>query len=407
MLSHNLLPSESFTLQFKFGVKNCIIIIKQKGGGIIKVTINSTILKFVLVIIICCLVSSPVASNSLQEFNQTLADNIEKITPAVVKIKALTNQEEETGAGFIVSDQGHIVTSHHLIKDAKEIKIRLKDNKDYLTGTVKGVDPAFDLAVLELENFSTPLPQVELGNSASLRPGHLTVAIGHPYNFDYSLSWGIVSSTEQELTIDSNTRGTNQIYSGLIQTDASINPGNSGGPLVNINGKVVGIITGVNTEGVGISFAIPINKAKASIQQIKEHGKPIKPWLGIFLQNLNQTHREHLNLEQDFGLLVSTVVPGSPAAKAGLQSGDIILKFNGEKISNSQQYITKLNELEIGTEMEITMVANLISLTPGTLSLDVSDDRKVLYIHAMFLDDEEGLRRNLKEMEHRALELFR
>lgn len=233
-----------------------------------------------------------------------------------------------------------------------------------------GVDSNLDLAILQID-FPQKLTTVSLGDSDDLQPGNLAIAIGHPYHLDYTISWGIISSTQRQLTLSQDN--TTQIYSNLIQTDAAINPGNSGGPLLNLQGEVVGINTAINIEGEGISFAIPINEAKKSISQIKEHGKIIRPWLGIYLQDLSKKTKKYLNISKEYGILLSNITPNSPADKAGLKSGDIILKFNDQKIYHSQDLIQQLNKLEIGTEVTITILRKTI---PKTYTLTIKEQPK-------------------------------
>ncbi len=344
-------------------------IIRLGGGRIIKINRSQSIIIFCLLAIIIFSHPSFAADTSL--LSKTLADNIEKILPAIVKVKTIQQENnEQKGAGFIISSDGYIVTSYHLIEDAQEIKVKLKGKNSFLPGKKVGIDLNLDLAILKI-NFPQKLTTVTLGDSDNLRPGNLAIAVGHPYHLDYTISWGIISSTQRQLTL--NQDNTTQIYSNLIQTDAAINPGNSGGPLLNMEGKVVGMNTAINTEGEGISFAIPINEAKKSITQIKQHGKIIRPWLGIYLQDLSEKTKKYLDLSKDYGILLSNITPNSPADRAGLKSGDIILKFNEQKIYHSQDLIQELNKLEIGTEVTITILRETI---PKTYTLTIEEQPK-------------------------------
>tara|TARA_R110002050_G_scaffold143536_12_gene268796 strand:+ start:3637 stop:5031 length:1395 start_codon:yes stop_codon:yes gene_type:complete len=261
-------------------------------------------------------------------------------------------EQEKTslGSGFIVSHDGYILTNNHVIKDADEIVVRLNDRRE-LEAKLIGADESSDLALLKVE--ADDLPIVALGDSDALEVGEWVVAIGSPFGFDYSVTAGIVSAKGRSLP--------NENYVPFIQTDVAINPGNSGGPLFNLNGKVVGINSQIYTRSggfMGVSFAIPINVAMDVADQLKEKGKVSRGWLGVVIQEVSKDLAESFGLDKAAGALVAQVVPDSPAEKAGLKSGDIITRFNGEAIYLSSDLPHQVGRVKPGTSARIDLVRN-------------------------------------------------
>jgi serine protease Do len=231
------------------------------------------------------------------------------------------------GSGFIVSKDGLILTNAHVVRDADEVTVKLSDRREY-KAKVLGSDKATDVAVLKIN--ASNLPVVSLGNPNQLGVGDYVLAIGSPFGFEQSATAGIVSAKGRSLPGDG--------YVPFIQTDVAVNPGNSGGPLFDANGGVVGINSQIysQTGGYqGVSFAIPIDVALYVKDQIVKTGKVVHARLGVTIQELNQTLAESFKLKQPAGALVSSITPGSPAAKAGLEPGDVILKYNGQPITRS------------------------------------------------------------------------
>jgi serine protease Do len=231
------------------------------------------------------------------------------------------------GSGFIVSKDGLILTNAHVVQDMDEVTVKLSDRREY-KAKVLGSDPATDIAVLKIN--AANLPVVALGDPGRIGVGDYVLAIGSPFGFEQSATAGIVSATGRSLPGDA--------YVPFIQTDVAVNPGNSGGPLFDANGAVVGINSQIysRTGGYqGVSFAIPIDVALRVKDQIVTTGKVAHARLGVAIQELNQTLAESFKLKQPDGALVSSVVPGSPAAKAGVEAGDVILKYNGKPIGRS------------------------------------------------------------------------
>lgn len=257
------------------------------------------------------------------------------------------------GSGFIISSDGLIMTNNHVAGDADKITVRLLDGREFQAKTV-GSDPATDVAIIKIE--AKGLPALELGNSDQLEVGDWVLAVGNPFGLTHTLTAGIVSAKGR------SGMGIND-YENFIQTDAAINPGNSGGPLVNLDGQVVGMNTAIFSRSggyMGIGFAIPINMAKEVREQLLTTGKVVRGHLGVYIQDLTDDLARSFNLDKAEGILISQVMTDSPAAKAGLQQGDIILKADGRAVD-------KVNEFRNGIAMK----------TPGSvINLDILRDGK-------------------------------
>ena len=252
------------------------------------------------------------------------------------------------GSGFIVSDDGYILTNNHVVQGADEIIVRLNDRRE-LEAVLIGADPSSDLAVLKVD--ADDLPTVELGDSDKLDVGEWVVAIGSPFGFDYSVTAGIVSAKGRSLP--------NENYVPFIQTDVAINPGNSGGPLFNLEGQVVGINSQIYTRSggfMGVSFAIPINVAMDVAEQLKSKGKVSRGWLGVVIQEVNKDLAESFGLDRAAGALVVQVVDGSPAESSGLVSGDIIVKVNGKDVQLSSDLPNLIGRLRAGDTAKLSVV---------------------------------------------------
>jgi len=229
------------------------------------------------------------------------------------------------GSGVIVSSDGYIITNSHVIKDADEIKVTLTDKKEY-AGRVIGSDPKTEIAVVKIE--AKDLPTVFWGNSDALQVGEVVLAVGNPYGLNQTVTMGIVSALGRANVGIAD-------YEDFIQTDAAINPGNSGGALVNIKGELIGINTAIYTTSggyQGIGFAIPSNMVKSIMASLIKEGKVTRGWLGVTIQKVTPELAKQFNLKEDAGALVGDIMENSPAEKAGLQRGDIILEYDGKKI---------------------------------------------------------------------------
>jgi len=232
------------------------------------------------------------------------------------------------GSGVIISESGYILTNNHVIKGAEEIKVVLSDKREF-KGKIVGTDPRTDLAVIKIN--AKDLPAAKLGDSAKLKPGDIVLTVGTPFGLNSTITMGIVSAVGR-----SNVGIAD--FEDFIQTDAAINPGNSGGALVNTNGEVVGINTAIfSTSGgyMGVGFAIPSDMAKAVMDSIIKHGKVVRGWLGVSIQDLTADIAKSLGIKQQTGALVADVVKDSPAEKAGLKRGDVIVTFDGKPVEDS------------------------------------------------------------------------
>ncbi len=255
---------------------------------------------------------------------------------------------ESLGSGFIVSSDGYVITNDHVVKDADEIMVRLSDRREFKAKLI-GADERSDIAVLKID--ASNLPTVEIGNSTNLKVGEWVLAIGSPFGFDHSATAGIVSAKGRSLP--------NENYVPFIQTDVAINPGNSGGPLFNLDGKVVGVNSQIfsQTGGfMGLSFAIPIEVVMNVYQQLREKGSVSRGWLGVLIQDINQDLAESFGMSKPHGALVSKVVPDSPADKAGLQPGDVIVAYNGRDVDMSADLPPMVGTTRIGTTVPITVL---------------------------------------------------
>jgi len=250
------------------------------------------------------------------------------------------------GSGFIISEDGYVVTNNHVIDKAQDIEVVLEDGKKYKADII-GKDAKTDLAVLKI-NPEKMLQAVVFGNSDKLRIGDWVVAIGNPFGLGYTVTVGIVSAKGRSLGLSS--------YDDFIQTDASLNPGNSGGPLFNQMGDVIGVNTAIVAGGQGIGFAIPINMAKNVIEQLKDKGKVVRGWLGVLVQPITPAIAESMKLKEPKGALVGDVTPNSPAEKAGIQRGDVIVDFNGNKIEDVSDLTTLAAVTPPGTEVKLKVM---------------------------------------------------
>jgi len=256
------------------------------------------------------------------------------------------------GSGVIVDEKGYILTNNHVVEQGTEILVRLIDNREF-NAEIVGTDAKSDLAVVKINAKS--LTPVTLGDSDALRIGEWVLAVGSPFsdNLDHTVTAGIVSAKGRSNVINSTS------YQNFIQTDAAINPGNSGGALVNIRGELVGINTAIATTGsgnLGVGFAIPVNLAKKVMRDLIEHGKVIRAWLGITIQNVDDKTAKAMNLESLNGALVGGVIKDGPAEKAGIKVGDVIVRFDGTEVKNSSQLQLQVSNSDIGKEKEVVVI---------------------------------------------------
>jgi len=257
---------------------------------------------------------------------------------------------QSLGSGFIISDDGFILTNHHVVAGADEVIVRLANRDEYIARIV-GSDEASDVAVLKVD--ATNLEVLKFGDSDELKVGEWVLAIGSPFGFDHSVTAGIVSAKGRSLPSDN--------YVPFIQTDVAINPGNSGGPLFNLDGEVIGINSQIysRTGGfMGLSFAIPIELALNVANQIKETGQVSRGWLGVLIQEVTGELAESFGMSNPHGALVAKVLDSSPAAKAGLLVGDVIVAFNGKEVIRSSNLPPLVGRSTVGENASVTIIRN-------------------------------------------------
>lgn len=257
--------------------------------------------------------------------------------------------ETSLGSGVIVSEQGYVITNNHVIKSADEIEIALHDGRT-IAAKLVGSDPESDIAILKIE--LDELPVITLGKSNNMRVGDVVLAIGNPFGVGQTVTSGIVSATGRS-HLGINT------FENYIQTDAAINPGNSGGALINANGELIGINTAIYSRSggsQGIGFAIPIVLAKDVMTQIIQHGRAIRGWLGVAIQEIDTKLAESFGLKSQNGAIISQIVKNGPADKADLQPGDVITAINGEVVMNVQDTLYRISRIKPGEKIELTLV---------------------------------------------------
>ncbi len=260
-------------------------------------------------------------------------------------------QEREArslGSGFIIDEAGYILTNNHVVEGADEVIVRLNDRRE-LFAEIIGSDPRSDIALLKVE--AKQLPVVRLGRSDDLKVGEWVMAIGSPFGFDHSVSVGVVSALGRSLPSEN--------YVPFIQTDVAINPGNSGGPLFNLDGEVVGINSQIysRTGGfMGVSFAIPINVAIHVAEQIKTTGHVSRGWLGVLIQDVTRELAESFGMSKPAGALVAKVLEDSPAGKAGVKVGDVIIEFNGETVHYSSDLPPMVGRSRVGSDARLKVL---------------------------------------------------
>ncbi|MFO0679533.1 MAG: trypsin-like peptidase domain-containing protein [Polyangiaceae bacterium] len=268
-------------------------------------------------------------------------------------------RQSALGTGFLVDDAGHVVTNAHVVEDADKVRVKLSDDREF-DAIVKGKDPKLDLAVLEIEGAKN-LPGLSLGSSEDLRVGEYVVAIGNPFGLGNTVTMGIVSAKGRVIGAG--------MYDDFIQTDASINPGNSGGPLFNLRGQVVGINTAINPQGRGIGFAIPVDELKDVLPALIRGGKVSRGRIGVGIQPVDGALAKALGLDKPKGALVNQVEVGSPADKAGVKEGDVIVQVDGKDVPNAQELPRIVARHAPGTKGKVTVVRD-----KGTKTFDLAFD---------------------------------
>ncbi|MGM0602922.1 MAG: S1C family serine protease [Bacillota bacterium] len=260
------------------------------------------------------------------------------------------------GSGFIVSEDGYIVTNQHVIDNADKIEVSINGIEDPLEAEVAWSDFGLDLAVLKIET-DADLTPIKLGDSEKIRPGDWAIAIGNPFGFEHTVTVGVISALGRPIQIPANDRQV-RTYQNLIQLDAAINPGNSGGPLLNIDGEAIGINTAVSAAGQGIGFAIPINEIKGIVEQLKVEGEVTQPWLGIAFSEISKEMQDYFKLDNREGVAVIEVYPDSPAEKAGLEPYDVIKEIDQKKIKATSDVADIIQSKSVGDRIMIKVIRN-------------------------------------------------
>ncbi len=258
-------------------------------------------------------------------------------------------KQQSLGSGFIIDKAGFILTNNHVVDNAQDIKVKLSDGREF-TAKVIGRDPKTDLALIKITSVFEKLPVLTLGDSDAIRVGDWVLAVGNPFGLGQTVTQGIISATGR--VIGSGP------YDDFLQTDAPINPGNSGGPLINLKGEVIGINTAIVSGGQGLGFAIPSNIAKSVVTQLREKGKVVRGWIGVNIQSVTPEIAKSFGLKEARGALVSEVVSGGPADKAGMRQGDIILSFAGKKIKSVNDLPFMVAETPVGESVAVVVFRN-------------------------------------------------
>ncbi|MGC8852797.1 MAG: DegQ family serine endoprotease [Hydrogenobacter sp.] len=316
-----------------------------------------------------------VKSDVLSQFENELTQIVDKVSPSVVTIFAtqevqmqnpfgedfpfpfpipIPPQERRSlGSGVIIDYKNgkfYILTNNHVVQNAKSIKVKLDEHTEK-KGRIVGTDPKTDIAVVEVDAKDIKDPEqrvARLGDSDKLKVGQLVIAIGNPYGLERTVTMGVISALKRSIGVTQ--------YESFIQTDAPINPGNSGGPLVNIKGEVIGINTAIVAEGQGLGFAIPINLAKWVADQLIAKGKVTRGWLGVVIQEVTPDMAEAVGVKE--GVIIAQVMPSSPAEKAGLKVGDIVIAIDGEKVSSVRDLQLRVMRTPPGKEITLTVIRN-------------------------------------------------
>ncbi len=317
--------------------------------------------------------------SSIQALSDNIAEIAEKAGPAVVNIDTVrmvqtglplfddpvfrhffgdqfkefreTIPQKGTGSGFIINQEGYILTNEHVVHKADEIKVSLSDGREF-EGKVVGSDISSDMAIVKIE--ADHLPIVTLGDSDNLRVGEIVIAIGNPYGLQQTVTMGVVSAKGRSIPTEID----GHVYTDFIQTDTAINPGNSGGPLLNTRGEVVGINTAIIPYAQGIGFAIPINMAKKNIDDLIKLGRVRTPWIGVYIQEVTPEIAEQFNLPEAKGVLVGDEVEGSPAEKSGIKRGDIIVKVRDKEVNSPSELQSEIRKLDIGEKATLEILRN-------------------------------------------------
>jgi serine protease Do len=271
------------------------------------------------------------------------------------------------GSGFIIDPKGYVVTNNHVVEGADKIKVILVGGKEY-QATVKGRDPKTDLALIQIVNPPAEVPFLKMGDSDAIQVGDWVLAVGNPFGLGHTVTQGIISAKGRVIGAGP--------YDNFLQTDASINPGNSGGPLLNLKGEVIGINTAILASGQGIGFATPSNIAKSIIPQLESKGKVVRGMIGVQVQNVTPELAKSFGMSEPKGALVAQINPDSPADKAGIQRGDIIIEFNGHPINEMNELPRMVADTAPGSKATLKVLREGKEKTLSLTIVELSDEKQ-------------------------------
>lgn len=291
----------------------------------------------------------------MTDFDEMVTDAVEKVIPSVVNISEVKLMRDAylhvhpvpgVGSGFVIHDDGCILTNAHVVLGSQEIKVTLEDGRIF-PAELRGIDTIMDLAVVKIEASGLPVP--EMANNSALKIGQMAIAIGSPLGLvgGPTVTAGVISALNRSIQTEVT------FMEGLIQTDAAINPGNSGGPLINSRGIVIGVNSAIIPYAQGIGFAIPIERALWIAEQLREHGEIVRPWISMNAVDVNPKLVAYYNLPVDKGVLVTNVVPGSEADRSGLGRGDILVRMDDVDINNVRDLVKVINKHKVGDSVPL------------------------------------------------------
>lgn len=323
--------------------------------------------------------------------SEEIPDFLRKFFEQMPQMPEQRRRGQGFGSGFIISNDGYIVTNAHVVDNAVDIRVSMQDRSSYQAELV-GLDKRTDVAVLKIE--AEDLPVVKLGDSDNVKVGQWVLAIGSPFGFEYTATQGIVSAVARSLPDDT--------YVPFIQTDVAVNPGNSGGPLFDTDGRVVGVNSQIYSRSggyMGLSFAIPINVAMDIVDQLRTKGYASRGWLGVVIQNVDQALAESFGLDRPEGALVSQITPGSPAADSKLEVGDIIVEFDGHHIYRSSDLPPVVGSTPIDSAVPVKIIRSGKEKTIKVKVGELEDDRVAAATASPTKTDTVGLGATVKDLD--------
>lgn len=333
-------------------------LVRDQGKAVVKVTVSATL-------------TPENETNRLPNFNEDeLPEFFQRFFEGLPDSPETPRGAVPTagfGSGFVLSEDGYVVTNAHVVRNAAAISVDLPDGREF-DAEIVGTDDRTDVALLKVE--ANSLPTLELGDSDNLKVGQWVLAIGSPFGFEYTATQGIVSALSRSLPTEN--------YVPFIQTDVAVNPGNSGGPLFDLDGKVIGVNSQIFSRSggyMGLSFAIPINVVNAVAMQLRDQGYVSRGWLGVTIQDINRQLAESFGLDRPAGALIAQVTDGSPAADAGLIVGDVILSFNGSPISQSSDLPPLVGNTPVGEVSDVELIRNKERMNLEVVIRELMEDR--------------------------------